>query len=265
MPSRAIAVSSHPKYPSVSTVLLNRPESGNAMDDGALREIAAAFKELASRSDLRAVVIQGQGKHFCAGADIEWMRRAGKLSKAQGRKDARLLVEMCRSIDACPVPVIAVVHGACYGGGLGVVAACDIVLAAQDARMCFSECRLGILPAVISLFVLPKIGAAAARRYYVTAEVFGMEKARELGLVHEAAPYAELECRLEAMLASLLKNGPQAVRKAKALLRRLPSAPSFAAKEKLVLDALVSQRSSAEGQEGLSAFLEKRLPNWSKG
>lgn len=246
----------------VATVRLNRPEVGNAMSDLTLKELAACFKTLAKESGLRAVVIRGEGKNFCVGADIEWMRRAGTLPPAKGKKDAALLAEALKAVQDCPVPVIVRAHGAIYGGGLGLVAACDIALAAEDSRMCFSETRLGILPAVISLFVLPKIGVTAARRYYLTAEVFGMRTAKEIGLVHEVVPEAELDAALEVLLASIRKNGPQAVRTAKALLRKLPETPSFVARQKLVIETLVRLRSSPEGQEGLSAFLEKRAPAW---
>ncbi|MBI3552159.1 MAG: enoyl-CoA hydratase/isomerase family protein [Elusimicrobia bacterium] len=256
-----IAVDRHPKLHSVARVALNRPQVSNAMSDQTLKELSGAFHVLSADKELRAVVVRGEGKHFCSGADIEWMKRAGSLKPADGRKDAKLLAEMGRAIQDCAVPVVAQVHGACYGGGLGVVAAADIAVAAEDARMCFSECRLGILPAVISLFVLPKIGEAQARRWYLTSEVFSMAQARDLGLVHEVVAPAELELRVEAILDHIVRNGPQAVRAAKALLGGFSSAKD---KEKLVLDALLARRSSAEGQEGLSAFLEKRPANWLK-
>jgi methylglutaconyl-CoA hydratase len=256
-----IKVGRHAKLKSVASISINRPEVGNAMSDQTLKELAGAFRAVSADKELRAVVVKGEGKHFCAGADIEWMRRAGKLKPAEGRKDATLLAEMGRAIQECPVPVVAQVHGACYGGGLGVVAAADIAVAAEDARMCFSECRLGILPAVISLFVLPKIGEAAARRWYLTSEVFSMAQARELGLIHEIAAPAQLELAVEAILDHIGRNGPSAVRAAKKLLGEFSQAKD---RQKIVLDALLKQRSSPEGQEGLSAFLEKRPASWIK-
>lgn len=258
-----VEVARLPARPSAACVTLNRPEAGNAMDERVLKEIAGVFSGLSIEKDLRAVVVRGAGKHFCAGADIEWMRRAGKLKGTAARKDASLLIQACRAVQECPVPVIARVHGAVYGGGLGVLAAADIGLAAEDARYCFSECRLGLVPAVISLFVLPKIGAQNARRYYMTAETFTTAAALKMGLAHESAPEAELDARLEKILDGILANGPQAVRDAKTLLNRLPEASSRAAREKLVLDTLLRRRSSPEGQEGLTAFLEKRRPSWS--
>jgi len=246
----------------ITTIKLNRPEVRNAMSDVTLQEITAEFKALSKSPSARAVVISGEGKDFCAGADIEWMRRAGRLGPAQGRKDARHLIDMCRAVDECPVPVIARVHGAIYGGGLGVVSACDIVVAEENARMCFSECRLGILPAVVSCFVLPKIGLQA-RRFYLTSEVFGMAKAKEIGLVHEVVPAGELEGTVVALTAQILRNGPRAVRQAKALIRNLAGLP-LDKRVKICVETLVKTRSSPEGQEGLSAFLEKRSPAWIK-
>lgn len=245
----------------VATVVLNRPERRNAMDDNTLRELADAFLRVSKFHEVRAVVVRGEGKDFCAGADIDWMKRAGKMSPAQGKKDARLLGDMCRAVDECPVPVIARVQGAIYGGGLGLVSCCDVVVAEEKATMCFSECRLGILPAVVSCFVTPKIGAAAARRYYLTAEVFGMEAAREMGLAHITAPESQLDERVEALIGAILRNGPNALRETKAFLRKL-SGKSLDARIKLAIDTLVRTRSSAEGQEGLSAFLEKRPASW---
>ncbi|MBI4375964.1 MAG: enoyl-CoA hydratase/isomerase family protein [Elusimicrobia bacterium] len=250
-------------YGKVSEVVLNRPEVRNAMSDRTLDEITHAFRNFAMDGELRAVLVRAEGKDFCAGADIEWMKRAGRLPAEQGRRDAERLVDMCQSVEQCPVPVIARVHGNIYGGGLGLVAACDIVLAEAGARMCFSEARLGIIPAVISCFVVPKIGEWAARRYYLTAEVFGMDVARQMGLVHEAAAEVELEPKITAILENIQRNGPNAVREAKALLRKFPGLP-FQERVELVLDTLVRLRGSPEGQEGFSAFLEKRKPAWIK-
>lgn len=245
----------------LASVTLTRPEARNAMSEQTLRELSHAFGEIAGSPKVRAVLIRGVGKDFCAGADIEWLRRAGKLPPAEGRRDAMLLADMLRAVDECPVPVIARAQGAVFGGGLGLVSVCDLVVAADDAKMCFSEARLGILPAVISAFVLPRIGAAAARRYYLTAEVFGMAQAKQMGLVTDVAPEAELDARVDAIVASILRCGPQALREAKALIRRMPG---VAVDERLeiAVSALVRLRSSPEGQEGLSAFLEKRPAAW---
>jgi methylglutaconyl-CoA hydratase len=247
-----------------ASVSLNRPKVKNAMSDQTLKELAHAIHDLAMKPEVRVVVVRGEGPDFCAGADIEWMRRAGKLSPEEGRKDARLLADMLSAVDEHPVPVIVAAQGSVFGGGLGLLAACDIAIAAEDARFSFSECRLGIMPAVISCWVLPRIGAANARRYYLTAEVFGAQAAVHMGLIQEEVPGSGLADRAAALAESVVRNGPNAVKAAKALIPRFQGLPR-AKQIDLAVDTLVSLRSSAEGQEGLSAFLEKRPPSWAKG
>lgn len=247
----------------VIKVTLARPEMRNAMSDVTLRSLTAVFERIAKDSSARAVIVTGGGKDFCAGADINWMKQSGRLSPEEGKKDARLLADMLRAVDECPVPVIVAAQGNVFGGGLGLVAACDICLLADDAKMSFSECRLGIMPAVISCWVLPKIGAVNARRYYLSAEVFGAREAVRMGLAHEAVPAAELSVKADVMAANILKCGPNAVRAAKALLPRL--APlGLNQRIGLAVETLVRLRCSAEGQEGLAAFLEKRAPQWNR-
>jgi methylglutaconyl-CoA hydratase len=245
----------------VAKVLLNRPEARNAMSDVTLRELTDAFASFARDPYLRAVVVTGQGRDFCAGADIQWMRRGGQLPPAQGKKDARLFAEMLGAVDACPVPVVVAAQGSVFGGGLGLLAACDVALLADDAKMSFSEVRLGIMPAVISCWVLPKIGIANARRYYLTGEVFGPIEAVHMGLAHEAVAAADLSARAAFVVTNILKNGPNAVRAAKAMIPKIAAA-SPAARVKMTVDTLVKLRSSPEGQEGLTAFLEKRSAAW---
>ncbi len=247
----------------VAKISLNRPQARNAMSDRTLRELSAAFRDLSAREDLRCVVVTGEGPDFCAGADIEWMRRAGTLPPEEGKKDAALLAEMLSAVDQCPVPVIVAAQGNVFGGGLGLLAACDVALLAEGARLCFSECRLGIMPAVISQWVLPKIGAANARRYFLTAEVFGPVEAVHMGLAQEAVAADKLSERARALAGLIVNNGPRAVRTAKAVLRRLPDLPSGQRLD-YVVETLVALRSSPEGQEGLSAFLEKRPASWVK-
>jgi methylglutaconyl-CoA hydratase len=258
-----IKVDRLPELRGVSRVTLARPQVGNAMSDQTLRELSGAFHVLSADPKLRAVVVMGEGKHFCAGADIEWMKRAGALPAEEGKKDARLLVDMLSAVQQCPVPVIVAAHGAVYGGGLGLLAACDIALVADDAKFCFSETKLGIMPAVISCFVLPKIGVANARRYYPTAEVFDAGRAKELGLAHEIAPVGSLAARAAALAESIGKNSPQAVRAAKELVLKFDR---WTPEQRVdnVIETLVRLRSSPEGQEGLSAFLEKRPAAWTK-
>jgi methylglutaconyl-CoA hydratase len=245
----------------VAHLTLNRPSVRNAMSDKTLRELAQAFKELGADHAVRAVVVRGEGVDFCAGADVEWMKKAGTLPPEQGKADARLLADMLRAVDECPIPVIVAAHGNVFGGGLGLVAACDIAILAEDAKLCFSETKLGILPAVISSWVLPKIGAANARRYYLTAEVFTAPQAVLMGLAHEWAPFGDLIPRAEACAKSVLKNGPQAVATAKAMIPRLEG-KTLEQKIEFTVETLVRLRSSPEGQEGLKAFLEKRKPSW---
>lgn len=247
----------------VTTVTLSRPEVRNAMSDVTLRSLTMAFSAIAKDSSIRVVVVTGAGSDFCAGADIHWMKESGKLSPEEGKKDARLLADMLQAVDECPVPVIVAAHGNVFGGGLGLIAACDIALLADDAKMSFSECRLGIMPAVVSCWVLPKIGAANARRYYLTGEVFGAKEAVHMGLAHESTVPAELSAKADAVAANILKCGPNAVRAAKALLPRL-SVLGLNQRIGLAVETLVRLRSSAEGQEGLAAFLEKRAPQWTQ-
>ncbi|MBI4422836.1 MAG: enoyl-CoA hydratase/isomerase family protein [Elusimicrobia bacterium] len=242
-------------------VTLNRPEVRNAFDEDVIAAVTQVFRAAALQKDLRAVVVRGAGKDFCAGADVRWMKRAAGYGPARNKKDALRLAAMCRAIDDCPVPVLAGVQGSCFGGGLGIVAACDVVAAAENAVLSFSECRLGILPAVVSSFVLPKIGPAQARRYFLTAETFGAAAAQRIGLVHEVAPEAELDAKLEGLLAWVLRGGPQAVREAKALIRRAAPLP-LERRIPLTVATLARVRSSPEGKEGLSAFLEKRPAAW---
>ncbi|MBI3288550.1 MAG: enoyl-CoA hydratase/isomerase family protein [Elusimicrobia bacterium] len=247
----------------VTKVTLARPEVRNAMNDQTLRELAEAFRAVARDASARAVIVTGGGKDFCAGADVQWMRKSGQLPPEEGKKDARLLADMLQAVDECPVPVIVAAQGNVFGGGLGLAAACDVTILAEDAKMSFSECRLGIMPAVISCWVLPKIGAANARRYYLTGEVFGAAEAVRMRLAHEAVPAADISGKADAIAASVLKCGPNAVRAAKALIPRLSSV-SLPERIDLTIETLVRLRSSPEGQEGLAAFLEKRAPEWTR-
>ncbi|MBI3564740.1 MAG: enoyl-CoA hydratase/isomerase family protein [Elusimicrobia bacterium] len=245
----------------VARVTLSRPEVRNAMSEVTLRELADAFLLLGQDKDLRAVVVTGAGKDFCAGADVQWMRAGGRMSPEEGERDARLFADMLKAVENCPVPVIVAAQGNVFGGGLGLLAACDAALLADDAKMSFSECRLGIMPAVISCWVLPKIGVANARRYYLTAEVFGAEAALRMGLVSEVVPASGLKDAAEKAVANVLKGGPNAVRAAKRMIPAIAAAP-LEERIDLTVKTLVSLRSSPEGQEGLSAFLEKRPASW---
>jgi methylglutaconyl-CoA hydratase len=234
---------------SVYRVTLARPERRNAFDAALIAELTEAF---AFVGDARAVVLSGDGESFCAGADVEWQRSSIDLSYDENVEDAMRLYEMCEAIDTCPAPVIARVHGYALGGGSGLVASADVAVAAPDTIFGFSEVRLGIIPAVISPFVLAKIGSQA-RRYFLTGERFDAQTALRIGLVHEIAP--EPDTAVDHLVEELLRCGPEAVRAAKRLIRERPSGVETA-------QIAAERRTSAEGQEGLRAFLERRSPDW---
>jgi len=234
-------------------VTMARPDRRNAFDAALIAELTDAFSNV---GDARAVVLAGEGPSFSAGADVEWMRSSIELSYDENVADALRLRAMLDAIDGCPAPVIARVQGHALGGGCGLVACSDVVVAHPDAQFAFSEVKLGIVPAVISPFALAKIGSSAARRYFVTGERFDAATALRLGLAHEVTP--ELDAAVEAVAGELLSAGPAAARAAKALAR----AP-LAADETARL--IAERRTSEEGQEGLRAFLEKRPPRWRAG
>jgi methylglutaconyl-CoA hydratase len=233
----------------VLRVTLARPERRNAFDAQLISDLTDAFADV---GDARAVVLAGEGESFCAGADIEWQRSAIDLSFDQNVEDAMRLYRMCETIDRCPAPVLARVHGYALGGGSGLVACADVAVAAPDATFGFSEVKLGIIPAVISPFVLPKLGAHA-RRYFLTGERFDAGTALRVGLVEEVA--ADLDAAVDRLLHELLTSGPQAVREAKQLIRGRPVGEETA-------QIAARLRAGAEGQEGLRAFLERRTPSW---
>jgi enoyl-CoA hydratase/carnithine racemase len=233
----------------VLRVTLAKPERRNAFDAALIAELTDAFTDV---GDARAVVLAGEGQSFCAGADVEWHRASIDLSLEENVEDGMRLFRMCETIDACPAPVVARVHGYTLGGGSGLVACADIAIAAPDAVFGFSEVKLGIIPAVISPFVLPKIGAHA-RRYFLTGERFGAETALRIGLVHELS--GDLDAAVDAVVADLLTAGPEAVRAAKRLVRERPEGEETA-------QIAAGLRAGDEGQEGLRAFLEKRTAGW---
>jgi methylglutaconyl-CoA hydratase len=231
-------------------IAMARPERRNAFDAALIDQLAAAFADV---GDARAVVLSGDGPSFSAGADVEWMRSSVDLSYDENVADALRLRAMLEAIDSCPAPVVGRVQGHALGGGCGLVACCDIVIAEPATQFAFSEVKLGIVPAVISPFALAKIGSGAARRYFVTGERFSAAEALRIGLIHEVAD--ELDGAVERVVHELLSAGPSAARAAKELARAPQSAEETARR-------IAAHRTSLEGQEGLRAFLEKRSPNW---
>ncbi len=234
----------------VLRVTMARPERRNAFDAGLIAELAEAFGDV---GDTRAVVLTGEGASFSAGADIDWMRSSVELDHDENVADALRLRALLEAIDGCPAPVVAAVQGHAFGGGCGLVACCDVAVAAPDARFAFSEVKLGIVPAVISPFALAKIGSSAARRWFVTGERFDATVALRIGLVHELAD--DLAAAVDRVVGELESAGPLAARAAKELARAPRTADETAR-------SIADHRTSAEGQEGLRAFLEKRPPDW---
>jgi methylglutaconyl-CoA hydratase len=230
-------------------VTITRPERRNAFDAGLIRELTEAFADV---GDARAVVLAGEGKSFCAGADVEWQRASIDLSLEENVEDAMRLYRMCETIDSCPAPVVARVQGYALGGGSGLVACSDAAIVAPDATFGFSEVKLGIIPAVISPFVLPKIGTHA-RRYFLTGERFDAATALRIGLVHEIAD--NLDDAVDRIVGEILTAGPNAVRAAKQLIHERPQGEETA-------QIAARLRSGEEGQEGLRAFLERRTASW---
>jgi len=249
--------------PPVAHVVLSRPEVRNAFNAELIGELHRTFDELSGDPELRAIVLAGEGKTFCGGADIAWMRASLELTLEENLEDARRLSRMLRAIDSAPQLVIARVQGAALGGGSGLVAACDIAIAAENAVFGFTETKLGLLPATISPFVLAKIGLSHARAVALTGERFSAQRAERMGLVHVVVPEEELDGAVEVALKELRSAGPSAVARTKAIFARVADLPYDDTLEPTA-SAIASQRISDEGQEGLRAFLEKRRPSWSE-
>jgi len=246
----------------VARVFLNRPDVRNAFNDAVIAELSAAFAGFAADASLRAVVLGGHGKAFCAGADLTWMRAMADYTWEQNRADAQALADMLYVIWSCPVPVIGRVHGDCYAGGVGLAAVCDILVAAEGVNFCLSEAKLGLLPATIGPYVVKALGEQASRRYFTTAERFDAARAHALGFVHEVAPADALDARVDELVAALVANGPAAVRACKALVHDVAARPVDDALRADTARRIADIRASAEGKEGVQAFLNKRKPAW---
>ena len=245
----------------LARVTLNRPDRRNAFDAGMVEDIRGAFHTLGQDRSVRVIVLAGAGKTFCAGADLQWMGTDRTVTAAEGRQDAERLLTMFRTVDECPCPVIVRVQGPAYGGGVGLIAVADIAVAAADSMFAFSEVRLGLVPAVISPFVLRKTGASFARRFCLSGESFSAATGLQAGLIHEVVEPAGLDAQVMALAEQMARVAPQAVRDTKGLLRRLGRLSAQEAWD-TCMDANLRARLSLEAQEGLRAFREHRAPMW---
>jgi methylglutaconyl-CoA hydratase len=246
----------------VARITLNRPEVRNAFNEAVIADLTAAFAELSSDPSVRAVVLAAEGKAFCAGADLNWMKAMAAFSWDENHADAGRLAAMLWTIYSCPVPVIARVQGDVYAGGVGLVAACDVVVALDSANFCLSEAKLGLLPATIGPYVVRALGEQASRRYFVTAERFSAATAQRLGLVHELATPETLDAVVDGLLAGVLANGPAAVRACKKLVQDMAHAPITPLLRDDTARRIADIRASAEGRDGVQSFLNKSKPAW---
>lgn len=251
----------------VSRATLNRPAVRNAFDETLIAALRAWADDVARAADagaVRVAVLAGAGPVFSAGADLAWMQKMRHYTREENLRDAEQASALFGALDALPVPLVGRVQGAALGGGAGLAAVCDLVVAAEDAQFGFTEVRLGILPAVISPFVVAKIGVSAARALFLTGTRFPAPLAHRLGLVHEVVPAGELDAAVDVLIGDLLLGAPSAQRRVKALLRAVAGRPAADVRA-LTGEALADQRVSTEGQDGLTAFLEKRQPRWTPG
>jgi methylglutaconyl-CoA hydratase len=246
----------------LGTVTLNRPEVHNAFNETLIAELTAVLGELAADERVRTVVLAGEGPSFCAGADLDWMRRTGAYTREENFADARAAAEMLRALDTLPKPTIAAVRGPAFGGGAGLVACCDIAIASESAVFSFSEVRLGLIPAVISPYVIAAIGARQARRYFLTAERFPAAEARRIGLVHEVTAAESLAAAVEAVVSDLQSGGPQALRAVKDLIRSVSRGLGGENLPAETAGRITEIRAGEEARAGIDAFLKKQKAPW---
>jgi methylglutaconyl-CoA hydratase len=246
----------------IATVTLDRPEVRNAFNDELIARLAQAFAELGPRPDVRCIVLAANGPAFCAGADLNWMRRMADYTRGENLADAGQLAAMLRAIFECPKPTIARIQGDVFAGGTGLVAACDIAVAVDTATFCLSEVKLGLIPATISPYVIRAMGARAAHRYFLTAERFSAAEAHRIGFVHEVVAASELQAKVNELAQSLVGAGPEAVRACKRLVHDVAGesiTPELVAR---TVAGIADIRASREGREGVQSFLNKRKPDW---
>ncbi len=246
----------------VATVTLCRPEVRNAFNDEVIAQLSEAFMGLGEQPQVRAIVLAAEGPAFCAGADLNWMRRMADYTRAENLQDAEKLAFMLRAIYECPKPTVACVQGDVYAGGVGLVAACDMAVSVDTAHYCLSEVKLGLIPATISPYVIRAMGARAAHRYFLTAERFSAAEAHRIGLVHEVAGAAELDARVAALVGALVAASPNAVRQCKKLVQDVAERDISRLLIERTVEGIADIRASDEGKEGVQSFLQKRKPAW---
>ena len=246
----------------IARVFLNRPEVRNAFNDSVITELADTFTRLGNDPALRAIVLGGHGKAFCAGADLNWMKSMAGYGWEDNRADATRLAEMLWAVYACPLPVVGRLQGDCYAGGMGLAACCDVLVASEGMSFCLSEAKLGLLPATISPYVIRAMGEQAARRYFVTAERFSAAQAQTMGFVHEVVTADALDAKVDEITALLVANGPAAVKACKRLVQDFAGREITQELRAETARRIADIRASDEGREGVQAFLNKREPAW---
>ncbi len=247
----------------IATLTLNRPEVHNAFDDNVINSLIQHLEAIAQDASIRVLILRSEGKNFSAGADLNWMRRMAKNSHQENLIDARGLGRLMKCLNDLPKPTICLVQGAAYGGAVGLAACCDMVVATEASQFCLSEVRIGLVPAVISPYVVRAIGERQSRRYFLTAEAFNAIQAQNWGLVHEVVEtHEQLDCAKELLIKQLLNNSPRGIEAAKDLIYAVSSKPIVDDVIEDTANRIADIRVSEEGQEGLSAFLEKRKPSW---
>jgi len=249
--------------PPVARIILNRPEVHNAFNAAMIRELTSALEEIKNRTEIRVLVLTGQGKSFCAGADLNWMRDIINYSFEENLRESRELADLMYQLDELPLPTIARINGATIGGGNGFHAACDIAIASEEAIFSLSEVKIGLIPAVISPYVIRRIGESRARQYFLTGERISAKRAEEIGLVHRVVPALSLDEAVAETIKMLLSSGPQAIRRSKEIIQKVPRMSLEEARE-YTARIIAELRISPEGQEGMAAFLEKRKPRWAQ-
>ncbi|MBX3655042.1 MAG: enoyl-CoA hydratase/isomerase family protein [Ramlibacter sp.] len=246
----------------VATVTLNRPDVRNAFNDEVITELTTTFLELGERAEVRCIVLAAAGKAFCAGADLNWMKRMATYTRDENLADARALARMLAVIYACPKPTLARVQGDVYAGGTGLVAACDMAVSVDTAGYCLSEVKLGLIPATISPYVIRAMGARAAHRYFLTAERFSAAEALRIGFVHEVVAAADLDARVRQLAEHLVQAGPAAIKACKRLVQDVAEREITPGLVDRTVEGIADIRVSDEGREGIQSFLQKRKPNW---